>query len=185
MGPTKLKNGELLTIRKVREDDAEQLIGYLNTVGGESDFLTFGKDGCRFTVEEEKSYLRGLAANPENLFLVGFLNGELACSANLVGSGNQRISHNCELGITVRKKYWNLGAASALLTELFRLIQSETAFQTVHLGVYENNERAIRLYEKFGFKTVGRHKNYFHVGDRYYGEILMDLDMNVLHTVIK
>lgn len=171
MEQARLKSGELLTIRKVREDDAEQLIGYLNTVGGESDFLTFGKNGCRFTVEEEKSYLHGLTVNPSNLFLVG--------------SENQRISHNCELGITVLKKFWHLGAASALLTELFRLIRSETAVQTVHLGVYENNERAVRLYEKFGFETVGRHRNYFHVGDRYYDEILMDLDMNAFHTVIK
>lgn len=52
MEQVKLKNGKLLTVRKVREDDAEKLIDYLNAVGGESNFLTFGKNGCRFTVEE-------------------------------------------------------------------------------------------------------------------------------------
>lgn len=167
------KDGSVLSIRRVCEEDARQLLDYLNTVGGESDFLTFGKGEFRCTEEEEKQYLSGLAKNPANLFLVGFLNGELACSANVVGGG-RRTAHNCELGLSVLRKYWHIGAASALLAELFHLIREETEFETVHLGVYENNARAIRLYERFGFETVGRHKRYFRVGERYYDEILMD-----------
>ena len=175
---TVLKDGTVLSIRRVREDDAEKMIDYMNRVGGESDFLTFGKDECRFTVEQEKQFLRNLDGNSSSFFLAGFIGNELACSANIAASGKARLAHNGELGITVLKKYWHLGAASALLTELIRIAKSETELAAVHLGVYENNERAIRLYEKFGFKRVGRHNKYFHVGDRYYSEILMDLELD-------
>ena len=38
-----LKNGEPLLVREGIESDAEAAIAHLNTVGGESDFLTFGR----------------------------------------------------------------------------------------------------------------------------------------------
>ena len=177
MTQTILKDGRILSIRKAREDDAEQLVDYINLVGGESGFLTFGKDGCRYSVEEEKQFLRNLGDNPANLYLVGFVGDELACCANLASQGKKRVAHNCEFGITVKKKYWHLGAASALLAELIDFARKDPVLEMIHLGVYENNERAIRLYEKFGFEKVGRHKRFFRIGDEYYDEILMDLDL--------
>ena len=40
----KLKNGQNLILRKANGNDAEKMIEYLNTVGGESDNLLFGKN---------------------------------------------------------------------------------------------------------------------------------------------
>ncbi|MEA4960851.1 hypothetical protein [Lutispora sp.] len=51
-----LKNGEKLILRKPKVEDAENMIKYLNLVGGESDNLLFGKDEFRLTVEQEKEY---------------------------------------------------------------------------------------------------------------------------------
>lgn len=174
---TALKDRTILAVRRAREDDAEKLIAYRNQVGGESDFLTQGKNECRLTVEEEKAFLRGFAGNPSDLFLVGFVGDELACCANLASQGKKRVAHNCEFGITVGKKYWHLGAASALLAELIDFAKKDPVLEVIHLGVYENNERAIRLYKKFGFEKVGRHKRFFRIGDGYFDEILMDLDL--------
>lgn len=175
MTKTILRDGRKLFIRRAEESDAERLIAYMNLVGGESDFLTYGKDECHLTVEGEKQFLRDQKNSPANLFLVGFVGEELVCSANLAGESKARISHNCELGITVRKKYWGLGAASALLTELIRFAKENETLRTIHLDVYANNENAIRLYQKFGFQTMGRLKNYFRVGDSYYDDLIMDL----------
>lgn len=170
-----LKDGRELLIRPAEESDAERLIEYMNLVGGESNFLTYGKNGCRFTAEGERQFLRNQKNNPNNLFLVGFVGEELACSANLAGESKERIAHNCELGITVRKKYWRLGAASALLAELIRFAKESGTLKTIHLDVYANNENAIRLYKKFEFQAVGRLKNYFRVGGNYYDDVIMDL----------
>lgn len=175
MTRTILKDGRELLIRPVEESDAERLVAYMNIVGGESDFLTYGKNECRFTAEGERQFLRDMEKNPSNLFLVGFVGEELACSANLAAESKARISHNCELGITVRKKYWKQGAASTLLTELIRFAKENEALRAIHLDVYANNENAIRLYEKFGFQAVGRIKNYFRVGEKYFDDLIMDL----------
>lgn len=175
MTKTVLKDGRELLIRPAEEDDAERLVAYMNLVGGESDFLTYGKNECRLTVEGERQFLQDLKTNPANFFLVGFIGEELACSANLAAESKERIRHNCELGITVRKKYWHLGAAGALLTELIRFARENETLRAIHLDVYANNERAIRLYEKFGFQSVGRIKNYFRVGEKYFDDLVMDL----------
>ena len=150
-------------------------MAYLNLVGGESNFLTYGENGFRFTAGEERLFLRDHGKNQANLFLVGLVGGELICSASLTAESKERIAHNCELGITVKKEYWHLGAASALLTELIRFARESGALKAIHLDVYANNERAIRLYEKFGFRRVGLLKNYFRVGGSYYDDVVMDL----------
>lgn len=170
-----LKDGRELLIRPAEESDAEAMIDYLNHIGGESDFLTFGKNGCRFTLEQEKQFIRDVRGRPNSAFFVGWAGGELACSANLMAESKERLAHNCELGISVRKQYWHLGAASALLTELIAFAQANKTLKTIRLDVYANNERAIRLYEKFGFRQAGRLKDYFQVDGSYYDDVIMDL----------
>ena len=170
-----LKDGRELLIRPAEENDAAAVIDYLNRVGGESDFLTFGENGCRFDLEQEKQFIRDMRARPNSVFLTGWVGDGLACSANLSAEQKERLAHNCEFGISVRKRYWHLGAASALLTELIGFAKENGTLRTIHLDVYGNNERAIRLYEKFGFRPVGRLKNYFQVRGSYYDDVIMDL----------
>lgn len=41
-----------IIVRKARREDAKKMIEYLNTIGGETDFLTFGKGDVKDTEEE-------------------------------------------------------------------------------------------------------------------------------------
>ena len=54
----KLKNGQMLTLRKPTVDYAEKMVNYLNSVGGESDNLLFGKNEFHLSVEQEKEYIK-------------------------------------------------------------------------------------------------------------------------------
>lgn len=170
-----LKNGQTLNLRKAVLQDAEKLIAYCNLVGGESNFLTYGKNGCNRTVEQERRFLAELQNQPNSIYLMGFIKGELVCSANLCAEQTERLAHNCELGITVQKKLWGLGAASILMWELIDFAKNQSTLRAIHLGVYADNEPAIHLYRKFGFQTVGRFQDYFLVDGRYCDELLMDL----------
>lgn len=40
-----LKDSRELVIRKATEEDAEKVLEYLNIIGGETDFLSFGIEG--------------------------------------------------------------------------------------------------------------------------------------------
>ena len=50
----KLRNGKICILRKPQENDAKNILDYLNTVSQETDFLTFGKDELAWTLKEEK-----------------------------------------------------------------------------------------------------------------------------------
>jgi RimJ/RimL family protein N-acetyltransferase len=47
--------------------------------------------------------------------------------------------------------------------------------ESIYLGVYDYNVKAIRLYEKVGFKYVGRRRHAKILGNRMYDEIIMDM----------
>ena len=47
-----LKNGAELILREATVDDANDIIEYLNIVGGESNNLLFGEDEFKLTIEQ-------------------------------------------------------------------------------------------------------------------------------------
>lgn len=61
------------------------------------------------------------------------------------------------LGIHLRSDYVGKGygtdAVNAFLEYFFRVLK----YQTLYLDVAEHNRRAIRVYEKCGFRVIGRH----------------------------
>ncbi|MGN8896582.1 ribosomal protein S18-alanine N-acetyltransferase [Flavonifractor sp. HCP28S3_F3] len=61
--------------------------------------------------------------------------------------------------IAVAPQFRRQGVAEEILKSYLRLGQAHLAFLT--LEVRESNTPAIRLYEKLGFREVGRRKNYY------------------------
>jgi len=47
--------------------------------------------------------------------------------------------------------------------------------ESIYLGTWEYNKAALHLYEKIGFKIIGRKRNSRIVGNRTYDEIMMDM----------
>lgn len=172
---TVLKNGKLLTLRRSQPSDAQQILDYLNVIGGESNNLMFGKNGyMHMTIAQEAEYLERLNASPSTLSLAGFLGGRLISLSQVRGEPPLRAAHNFELSITVAKEFWGLGAGSASMAEMIRFAKEHGA-RIIHLGVRAGNNAAIGLYEKFGFEKAGAHRDFFCIDGIYYDEILMDL----------
>ena len=61
--------------------------------------------------------------------------------------------------IAVAPQYRRQGIAEAILSAYLRFGRAYLAFLT--LEVRQSNAAAIALYEKLGFQTVGRRKNYY------------------------
>lgn len=170
-----LKDGKKLILRKPLEYDAENIIKYLNTVGSKSNNLLFGKGEFPLTVEQEKAYISRINQSSNSFMVIGIINNEIVSVAQLSSPNMKRISHNSEIVLSVRKDYWNIGIGSAVMEELIKFAKDKESIKTISLGVREYNVNAIKLYEKYGFKKIGIHKNYFNIEGSYYDEILMDL----------
>lgn len=69
------------------------------------------------------------------------------------------LDEGCLEKIAVDRQYRRQGVAEAILSAYLRFGKAHLAFLT--LEVRESNAPAIALYEKLGFKQVGRRKNYY------------------------
>jgi RimJ/RimL family protein N-acetyltransferase len=58
-----------------------------------------------------------------------------------------------ELHIAVLPDYWGIKVGTALMENILR--KSTGLFDRINLSVYASNERATRLYSKFGFRRIG------------------------------
>ena len=170
-----LKNGQQLILRKPIIEDAERIIEYLNLIGGESENLLFGKDEFHFTVEQEMEYIKNISNDTNTLMILGIINNNIVSCANISSSSRKRIAHNSEVAISVKKDYWRNGIGNAVMEELIRLAKEHDTIKNISLGVNRSNKNAIIMYEKFGFRKVGVHNDYFYVNGNYDDEILMDL----------
>ncbi len=68
------------------------------------------------------------------------------------------------MNVVVKKNFRNQGIASLLLEKLICL-SKELNLSSITLEVMEENYSAIHLYKKFGFKQIGKRKNYYHNKD--------------------
>ena len=175
----KLKNGEVLIIEKAKKEDAQKIIDYCNIVGGESDNLTFGGNGFHKTLEEEQSFIKDISTSKTNALLIGKVNDEIVCVGSIVSPSKERLLHQCNIGISVKKKYWNNGVATYLMNEIISFARQSGVCEIVHLGVKSDNVRAIGLYKKFGFEEIGVYKKFFKIDGEYFDEILMNLYLEV------
>ena len=81
-----------------------------------------------------------------------------------------------ECGIFIGdKSYWNRGFGTEALTLLLDFAFSILNLYNVQLEVFEYNKRAMRCYEKVGFKEIGRRRGARIVAGSRYDVIYMDM----------
>lgn len=162
---------EGVTIRWVRLSDAPKLVAFKKAVTSESPFLVTYPDEVE-DIFETRRLISIYLTDDRRIFLVAELNGEIVGMITLAGSSKRKILHKAELGISVRKPYWGKGIGSALMSEALR-IAKEKGFKKIQLEVMANNERAIKLYEKFGFELEGRKKKAIYLDGEYVDLLVM------------
>jgi len=119
-----LKNGKDIIIRKVRKEDAAEIIKYLNVVGGESDNLLFGANEFNLTVEQEEKHIESLEYSPTSILLVGTVEDKIICVGNISSPKRERIAHQGNIAMSALKDYWGLGVGTHLMTALIDFAKS-------------------------------------------------------------
>ena len=169
----RLKNGTAAWLRAPEIQDAQALIDLLKTVTEETDFLSSYPEEITMSHEDEERWIAGHRESPLTYDILCEIEGEIVGSCNLTRRKPQKMRHRATVGITIKQKYWNLGIGSAMFTEMLRAAKSRGT-EIVELSVIEGNERAMSLYEKFGFKAVAVWPKEFKLKDgTYQNEIIM------------
>jgi RimJ/RimL family protein N-acetyltransferase len=168
-----LRDGSRLTIAAPTADDAERLLDFANAVGGESDYLTFGKGEFDMTVEDEVKFIE-TAEEKGHLMLKGEIGGELVSILHVSRGPRPRVRHVGELGITVRQSSWGLGVGRHMMEAMLDWAR-ESGLRKVNLKVRWDNARAIALYESLGFVQEGRQARGYLFEGAFFDEICMGL----------
>lgn len=141
-----MRNDRIIQIDKAAKIDAPKMIEYLNTVGGESDNLLFGSNGFHMSVEAEEKLIEDLTDSKVSALLIGKIEKEIVCVGSIMTSPRERICHQADLAISVKKKYWGLGIGTILMQAMIDFSKKNRKTEILHLGLKADNLIALSLY---------------------------------------
>ena len=162
-----LKNGKTAILRSPYVRDAERMLSNIKQACGETEFLSRYPEEWNISVEQEAAWIDKNLASPNDLVIVCAIDGVVVGSCDIMFKTGLKNSHRATVGISILKDYWDLGLGSAMFQELISAAQKRGT-EIVELELIKGNDRAQRLYEKFGFRVVAEKPNAFKTKDGGY-----------------
>ncbi len=77
-------------------------------------------------------------------------------------------------GVYVKKEFRGQGAGKKLIESALKIIQKNVNVSKIKLTANPKQVAAVKLYETFGFKLVGRLKKELKINDKFYDELIME-----------
>jgi len=105
--------------------------------------------------------------------LTATIDGKPVGIATLCLMPYRKLVHQCLVSIIVSKEARGKGVGTLLLNNLMHLAKDYFGIEVLYLEVYEGN-RAISLYERFGFREIGMQKHFMKDEGEYIGKIIME-----------
>ncbi len=167
-----LRDGRTCTIRAWTEDDAAQFVSVMPKVTAETDFLGYMGGEFNMTVEQEVEFIRNHHAMPQSWSVLAEIDGAIIAFAGAESQDRKRYAHHAEFGLTVAREYWGQGLGRKL-TELAIEWGRQIGLHKLYLRVFDNNTRAIKLYESAGFVEEARLRDDFLHSDGAYGDTIV------------
>ena len=133
----RLRDGSQALFRQPAPQDAAGMVQYMKTCYAQTPYLLHSPEDFQMTAEREAAFLEKVLQSEYDLMIVCEIDGEIA--------------GNCQLSFHNKPKT--------------RHRAKERDVEQLELEVMEGNDRAIRLYEKFGFERFGVRPNAIHLKD--------------------
>lgn len=166
-------NGTTYIIRSAVNKDAKDLSEVRLQIDGETENLDREKGEAFIDVQGFEQLIQIDTESKKNLFLVAVVDDKIVGFSRCEGNLLKRFAHKVEFGVCVLKDYWGYGIGKNLLKESITWADANEV-KKITLNVLETNEKAIQLYEKFGFKKEGLLENDKVLSDgKYYNTVVM------------
>ncbi|MCM3734496.1 GNAT family N-acetyltransferase [Bacillus cytotoxicus] len=170
-----LKDGKEVIIREAIQEDAQAMINFYNIVGGETDFLSFGKNEFTRSLPDYENFIESTKEDHNSIILLATMDDEIISIASITSSQKERTKHIGTLGIVIAEKYCGFGLGKKLMEELIEWARGNGTTKKLHLVTRADNERAIELYKKVGFKEEGLLEQDTYINGVYYNTLIMGL----------
>ncbi len=163
---------DILIIRPVELDDARIFIKLQDDVDLEFDFILFGKDEYKMSLQSIRKRIVEWKQSKSTSLFVGILNGEFAGFVALVAGPSPRASHRATIKIGVSRAYYGKSVRTSLLkkAEVWAL---KVGISRLELTVVEKREPTLAIYKKMGYVVEGTRSNSLLINEEYINELYM------------
>ncbi len=164
--------GEKCVLRPLRMEDAK----ILSEIANDIEVRDYLSNVFPYTEIVEENFIKSLSSQkvPTDIVFGIEIDGKLIGTV-----GIHRInwaSRNGYLGIAIfNKSFWNRGIGTEATSLILKYAFEYLNLHKILLEVYEYNERAIRVYEKLGFKREGILRKNHYLKGKYYDVIVMGI----------
>lgn len=167
------RTGKSYTLRSPQEKDAKTMLELFKKQTEETDNGLSYPEEVLLTVEQEADFIKTIAESERDFFLAAFDGGRQIGNA-MIQCVNERkkTRHRASFAISILKDYWGQGLGRQLMNDVIEAAK-EAGYEQIELEVVETNERAIRLYESFGFEHCGGYPRGFKLKDGTYSDMLV------------
>jgi len=166
-----------VTIREAGPSDAEHIIQYVQRLSEEPvSNITISPGEFTPSVEVEKRIISEFASSENSILLVAEMRGKIIGTLNCRGRKDRNaIRHVVSLGMSVDRNWRGQGIGSLLMADAIEWAKGTGFIKRIELLVFERNEVAIHLYQKFGFEIEGKHRKAIYRDGVYLDNLTMAL----------
>lgn len=147
-----------LLIEEAQAQDAASLAEALKQVQEESDFLTRDSDSFALSPEDAEVFITGQERKENAICLVAKLGDRVIGLLNVAAHSSESVNHIGQVFIAVQKEFQGYGIGSYLMEALLDWAEHTAVIRRLELDVQVRNERAVALYQKYGFTIEGTKK---------------------------
>ena len=156
------------------QEDASETLSLLEGVLEEGRWFVTAQREFRRTEREQAMLVRSLLDRPNGCFLVGQVAGRLVGFLTIQGGSLARIRHVGKVEVVVHQDARGIGLGRMLMEAAITWARENPHLEKLGLAVFEDNVRAIGLYESLGFLREGRRAGEYRDPDgQYRADILM------------
>lgn len=151
-----LKNGSEIVVRRVQTSDIEEYASVVCKCYRETRFLSRSADDPMPAPDNLIGFIEEIACSDKETELVALHMNQIVGYGNITTCLNRKkMTHKCDLNLSVLKDYWNMGIGKALAISLITFAEN-AGYEQINLNVASDNVRAILFYEHLGFQSTGR-----------------------------
>ena len=165
-----------IIIREAKPADAEELIAYVNRLLDDAEInLELSPGEFNLTVMEEEKILNVYTKSKNSIYLVAEIDSKIVGSLICTGKKRWAVQHVTTLSMSVDKNWRRKGIGTKLLAQAVDWAKNKAGIVRIELLVWEHNEKAIKLYKKFGFEIEGVLRKAVFKNGEYLNDLVMSL----------